>query len=133
MKTRRRRTTNPKRRKELTAARRRASAAPGRETKVARVSRELREALEQQAATSEVLRIISGSPGELQPVFQAILANAVRLCEAKFGDRAAQSTARLRSRRKGPPHSVSASPATIGLERWPQALTVPAANYPGNL
>ncbi len=65
---------------------RRPSSTADRETEVARLTRELNEALEQQAGTSKILQVISGSPGDLQPVFATMLAEAVRICDANFGN-----------------------------------------------
>jgi signal transduction histidine kinase len=80
----RRRKTAPKRSHAPKPARRR-SAAPSPAAKVARLRRELNEASELQKATSEVLRVIASSTGDLEGVFATILANAVRVCDAYSG------------------------------------------------
>jgi len=74
-----------KRKNAPTAARPASSTLADLQEQVSALTRELAEARAQQSASSEVLRVISSSPGELEPVFQAMLANATRVCEAKFG------------------------------------------------
>ena len=85
MKAGRRKAATPKRSVGPKAVLGRHSAATGQETETARLTRERDEALGREKGTADVLRVISASPGNLKPVFEAILGNATRICEAKFG------------------------------------------------
>jgi hypothetical protein len=76
----------PHRSKVSKAALRSQSTPSGEGAEIARLARELKDALDQQAATSNVLDVISNSPGDLELVFKSMLENAVRICDAQFGN-----------------------------------------------
>ena len=81
----RREAQEPKRRNASKTVAPSSSSRTRKETENARLARELKEALERQSASSQVLQVISSFAGALDPVFQTILANATRICEAKHG------------------------------------------------
>ena len=85
MKNRRRTTTKTKRPSAPKVSGRRNPSSANANTKIALLKRERDEALEREKGTAEILRVISSSAGQLEPVFQAVLENAVRICDAKFG------------------------------------------------
>ena len=84
-KTRHGKAATPKRNNTPTSVSRCSSSVADLQEQVTFLAHELAEAREQQTATSEVLKVISSSPGELELVFQAMLVNAVRICEANLG------------------------------------------------
>jgi transcriptional regulator with GAF, ATPase, and Fis domain len=90
---------------------------------------DLSEALEQQTATSEVLQVISSSPGELEPVFQAMLQNSVRICQAKFGQmfRYENNGFRYMAQVGAPP-----PPSSSGTSSAASSSHRPEAPFPGS-
>ena len=114
-----------KRRSAPKTARHRNSEATAKETNVARLTRERDEALERLAAASEVLEVVSSSPGELQPVFETILENATRICEAKFANLFLYETNSFRIAAQ-----LNAPPAYA--ERWRRQPTLTVSDNPQN-
>jgi two-component system NtrC family sensor kinase len=105
-KTRHDKATKPKRQQRvLTAARQRGSSVKHLQAKLGARTRQLKEAIERENATADMLRVISISPGELQPVFKAMLEEATRICGAHFGSlwRFEDGAARLVSNFNYPP------------------------------
>ena len=119
IKGRRRKTPEPKRRNAPKAVAQPSSSAAGKEMEVARLTRELNEAREQQTATTDVLQVISSFAGELDPVFQVILTNATRICEGKYG------TLYLFADGAFQPVAVHSASAALELERLRGPLVQP--------
>ncbi|MGA8957877.1 MAG: GAF domain-containing protein, partial [Pseudolabrys sp.] len=114
-----------KRRSAPKTARHRNSDATAKETNVARLTRERDEALERLAAASEVLEVVSSSLGELQPVFETVLENATRICEAKFANLFLYETNSFRIAAQ-----LNAPPAYA--ERWRRQPTLTVSDNPQN-
>ena len=88
-------------------------------------TRELSASLEQQTATSEVLKVISSSPGELEPVFDTMLTNATRICEAKFGTlylRDGDGFSAVAATRDAPPEYVEARRRELRVHPPPEGV-----------
>ncbi|MGO9846433.1 MAG: GAF domain-containing protein, partial [Methylocella sp.] len=119
----RRKATAPERPNALKAARSNESPAAREETEVARLSRERDQALEQLAATSDILRVISQSPTDVQPVFDAIVLTAVRLtgCDLAFFLRCDGATYSPMAR---------ATPQGLQTDARPSQPIDPDANFP---
>ncbi|PWT88621.1 MAG: histidine kinase, partial [Proteobacteria bacterium] len=134
-----------KRTKTRASQRGKPSAALDASAQLAERDRELAEAREQQAASAEVLKIIAGSPGELEPVFQALLTNALRICAAKFGNLLLVEKGKLRQvarhgaprpyeelRRRDPMVPMTAPPGRVVETRHVVHLPDLATEYPNS-
>ena len=88
-----------------------------------RLLNELRESLQQQTATSEVLSVISSSPGDLEPVFEALLGNGIRLCQAKFGSLFLRTEEGFRN-------VITHGAEAAHVERWKQEPVIVLSKFP---